>query len=130
LAVAARFKEILIDRDSLRNARYSSIAMEDRIPAFESVDDVMVGVYRAMKPEKRLEIALGMWLSARQMLYVDSIVSKLEFYREGRSDKHLRDIAGIIKISGEEPDLGHIASVTQGKGLRELWEELLEGTRE
>jgi hypothetical protein len=90
----------------------------------------MVGVYRAMKPEKRLEIALGMWLSARQMLYVDSIVSKLEFYREGRSDKHLRDIAGIIKISGEEPDLGHIASVTQGKGLRELWEELLEGTRE
>lgn len=57
------------------------------------------------------------------------IVSKLEFYREGRSDKHLRDIAGIIKISGEELDLGYIASVTQGKGLREIWEELLEGTR-
>lgn len=43
--------------------------MEARIPAFESVDDVMAGVYRDMKPEKRLEIALGMWLSARQMLY-------------------------------------------------------------
>jgi len=42
--------------------------MEDRIPAFESVDDVMAGVYRDMAPEKRLEIALGMWLSARQML--------------------------------------------------------------
>jgi hypothetical protein len=27
----------------------------------------------------------------------------------------------------EELDLGYIASVTQGKGLRELWEELLEG---
>lgn len=39
------------------------------IPAFESVDDVMVGVYRDMKPEERLETALGMWLSARQMLY-------------------------------------------------------------
>jgi len=52
-----------------RNAIYSSLAMEDRIPPFESVDDVMAGVYRAMKPEKRLEIALGMWLSARQMLY-------------------------------------------------------------
>jgi len=43
--------------------------MEGRIPAFESVDDVMAGVYRDMEPEKRLEIALGMWLSARQMLY-------------------------------------------------------------
>jgi hypothetical protein len=43
--------------------------MEDRIPPFESVDDVMAGVYRNMKPEQRLEIALGMWLSTRQMLY-------------------------------------------------------------
>jgi hypothetical protein len=60
---------------------------------------------------------------------VDFIVSELEFYREGRSEKHLRDIAGIIKISGEELDLGYIASVTQGKGLREIWEELLEGAR-
>jgi hypothetical protein len=64
-----KFLSIKRLRDSLRNAIYSSIAMEDRIPAFESVDDVMVGVYRDMKPEKRLEIALGMWLSARQMLY-------------------------------------------------------------
>ena len=57
----------------------------------------------------------------------DIIVSKLEFYRAGRSEKHLRDIAGIIKISGEELDRGYIASVTQEKGLREIWEELLEG---
>lgn len=42
--------------------------MEGRIPAFESVDDVMAGICRDMKPEKRLEIALGMWRSARQML--------------------------------------------------------------
>lgn len=43
--------------------------MGNRVPAFESVDDIMAGVYRKMKPEQRLDIALGMWLSARQMLY-------------------------------------------------------------
>lgn len=59
----------------------------------------------------------------------DIIISKLEFYREGRSEKHLRDIAGIVKISGEELDLGYIAAVTQGKGLRELWEDFLERIR-
>lgn len=43
--------------------------MEDRIPAFECVDDVMAGVYRNMKPVERLEAALEMWRSARQMLF-------------------------------------------------------------
>jgi len=53
--------------DFTPNAKRKFLSI-DRIPAFESVDDVMVGVYRDMKPEERLEIALGMWLSARQML--------------------------------------------------------------
>lgn len=29
----------------------------------------------------------------------DRILAKLEFYREGRSQKHLRDIAGILRIA-------------------------------
>ena len=32
------------------------------------------------------------------------ILRKLEFYREGRSDKHLRDIRGIVDVSGAELD--------------------------
>ncbi len=32
------------------------------------------------------------------------ILRKLEFYREGRSDKHLRDIRGILDVSGAEID--------------------------
>ena len=29
---------------------------------------------------------------------------KLEYYREGGAEKHLRDIAGILRISGEQID--------------------------
>ncbi|MDH4196300.1 MAG: hypothetical protein OEW05_02725 [Candidatus Aminicenantes bacterium] len=43
--------------------------MAEQIPAFEYVDEVMVNVYRNMKPEERLEAALELWRSARQMLF-------------------------------------------------------------
>jgi hypothetical protein len=38
------------------------------------------------------------------------IVRKLEYYREGGSEKHLRDIRGMLAVSGEQisqPELGH-----------------------
>lgn len=55
----------------------------------------------------------------------DIIVSKLDFYREGRSEKHLRDIAGIIKISGDSLDFDYLAVWMGKKGLMAIWDELL-----
>jgi hypothetical protein len=55
----------------------------------------------------------------------DIIVSKLEFYREGRSEKHLRDIAGIIKISGDGLDFDYLTVWMEKKGLRAIWDEFL-----
>jgi hypothetical protein len=34
----------------------------------------------------------------------DVILKKLEYYREGGSEKHLRDIVGILKVQGERID--------------------------
>ena len=55
----------------------------------------------------------------------DSIVSKLEFFREGESDKHLRDIASILKIRGEQLDLDYISSWVSQNGMEEVWNALL-----
>ncbi len=55
----------------------------------------------------------------------DVIVKKLDFYREGGSDKHLRDIAGIIKISGASLDLAYVGRWVQSMGLAEVWSEVL-----
>ena len=55
----------------------------------------------------------------------DVILKTLEYYREGGSEKHLRDIAGVLKISGEQVDRAYIADWAKRLGLLDLWKELL-----
>jgi len=54
----------------------------------------------------------------------DVIVKKLEFYREGGSEKHLRDIAGILKISGDAVDRSYITTWAQTLGVLDVWQEV------
>ena len=56
----------------------------------------------------------------------DLILKKMDFYREGGSDKHLRDIASIIKISGNRLDFEYIASHANRLGLAGIWQQLLQ----
>lgn len=51
----------------------------------------------------------------------DVILKKLEYYREGRSEKHIRDIIGIIKVSGEMIDFSYISDWAGNLGLAEIW---------
>ena len=55
----------------------------------------------------------------------DVIIKKMEFYKEGGSDKHLRDITGILRISGQEIDRAYIASWAERLGVMEIWEAIL-----
>ena len=52
----------------------------------------------------------------------DVILKKMEYYCEGGSDKHLRDIAGILKIRGPEIDRSYISAWAQRIGVSEIWE--------
>ena len=51
----------------------------------------------------------------------DVIIKKMEYYREGGSEKHLRDITGILKISGKLIDRDYISEWAQHLGLTEIW---------
>lgn len=51
----------------------------------------------------------------------DVILKKLEYYREGGSEKHLRDISGILKISGEQINTAYIEEWSARLGLAEIW---------
>jgi len=55
----------------------------------------------------------------------DLIVKKMEFFREGGSEKHLRDIAGILKISGKALDYDYIESWAENLGLETIWTTIL-----
>lgn len=54
----------------------------------------------------------------------DVIISKLIFYKEGRSEKHLADIRGMLQISGEQLDLAYIDKKVKELNLYSFWEKL------
>lgn len=52
----------------------------------------------------------------------DVIVKKLAAFQEGGSEKHLRDIGGILRVSAERIDREYIAHWSGELGLAEVWE--------
>ncbi|NLX12695.1 MAG: hypothetical protein GXY44_03450 [Phycisphaerales bacterium] len=55
----------------------------------------------------------------------DVIVKKMDFYRDGDSEKHLRDIAGVLKISGEQVDREYISEWAARLGLESIWQAIV-----
>lgn len=55
----------------------------------------------------------------------DVILKKMEYFREGHSDKHLRDITGVFKISGDQIDRVYLEDWVSRLGLEKVWQELL-----
>lgn len=56
----------------------------------------------------------------------DVILKKLIYYREGGSEKHLRDIAGVVKISGEELDWSYLGQWAERMDVADIWQTVLE----
>ncbi|MDP2943842.1 MAG: hypothetical protein Q8N49_01005 [Candidatus Omnitrophota bacterium] len=54
----------------------------------------------------------------------DVIINKLLFYKEGKSEKHIRDIKSILQISGHKLDMPYLDKKTRELGIYEYWQEL------
>ncbi|HXU91284.1 MAG TPA: hypothetical protein VFQ62_20740 [Methylomirabilota bacterium] len=52
----------------------------------------------------------------------DVILYKLLYFREGGSDRHLRDIAGMLAVSGSELDMEYLADWARRLAVSDLWE--------
>ena len=68
--------------------------------------------------DHRQKIPLGnsiIWLAPPE--YV--IIGKLEFFREGGSEKHLRDIRGMLAVT--DIDRPFLEREIAGRGLEEAW---------
>jgi len=50
------------------------------------------------------------------------ILRKLEYYREGRSEKHLRDIAGILDVSGAPLNAAWLEEQIAERQLQDEWQ--------
>jgi len=60
----------------------------------------------------------------------DIIIMKMQYYRDGGSEKHLRDIAGILKISHDEVDTAYVSEWSLRLGLTDIWEIILKRVRQ
>jgi hypothetical protein len=49
------------------------------------------------------------------------IIRKLEYYREGGSEKHLRDVRSMLAVSGEQLDQSSLQDWIQRRGLQSEW---------
>ena len=93
--------------------------------------DVIVA---SASPFDRSRLQRGRRLSAGVDLQVcfgspeDVILKKLEYYREGGSEKHLRDIAGVLKIQGQRIDRRYIAEWAEKLGVLDIWQALTQRT--
>ncbi len=55
----------------------------------------------------------------------DIILYKMLYFREGRSDVHVRDILGILRVSGPEIDTTYVAEWAERLGLNAIWDAVL-----
>lgn len=60
----------------------------------------------------------------------DVIIKKMEYYKDGGSEKHLRDITGILKISSDLVDRNYISEWAKRLGLTEIWDAVQKRVRE
>ena len=56
----------------------------------------------------------------------DAIVKKMDFYRQGGSDKHLRDIASVLQTSGDQLDTDYIERWAAELDLADVWRRIVE----
>jgi hypothetical protein len=55
----------------------------------------------------------------------DVILGKMWYYQLGGSEKHLRDIASMLRLSGDQIDRAYVAQWAEQLGLSEIWQTIL-----
>lgn len=56
----------------------------------------------------------------------DIILSKLRYYQEGGSEKHVRDIGGILRVSGAKIDRPYVERWAAELGVSEVWRAIVD----
>jgi len=87
--------------------------------------DVFIGKdteYDRLRFQRRQRLPLVPGREAYFARAEDVILYKLLYFHEGGSDRHLRDIAGVLAVSGSDLDLEYVSRWAGRLGIAELWE--------
>ena len=87
--------------------------------------DVFIGKdtdYDRLRLQRRQRLPLTPDREASFARPEDVILYKLMYFRQGGSDRHLRDIAGIVAVSGADLDPEYLSRWAERLGVADLWE--------
>jgi hypothetical protein len=96
----------------------SGLKVDFMIPAMDAFDRSRFARARRVAPAEGYQ--------AEFAAPEDVILKKLRYYSEGGSEKHLRDIAGILRVSPGEVDHDYVAEWARRLGVLEIWEAILD----
>ena len=53
------------------------------------------------------------------------ILKKMEFFQMGQSEQHLRDIASVVMVQGDQLDRAHVETMAERMGVSDVWQAIL-----
>jgi hypothetical protein len=83
------------------------------------------GLHRWALAHRQIVTLDGLRLSVAPVEYV--ILRKLEYFREGKSEKHLRDIRSMLEVSSAQIDRSFLEQWIARLGLAAEWSTVLAG---
>ena len=121
--------DFYLDQESVRDAIANRGQFNIIHPASGLKIDVMIPARDAFNASR--------FARAKRLIYDDDcsvsfaspedvIIKKLEYFAAGGSDKHLRDITGMLKISGEDIDRDYIHEWAERLGVESVWRQILD----
>ncbi|MEM7476352.1 MAG: hypothetical protein AAF483_15265 [Planctomycetota bacterium] len=78
--------------------------------------------FAVIEQQRSLRLTDPDGLSAMFAAPEDVIINKLIFFQLGESDKHLRDIAGILKVRSGSIDFDYIETWTKKRNVAKEWQ--------
>ena len=128
-AFLARFPadEFYVDGDTAREAIEASGQFNIIHPGSGLKIDVYVNPdtpYDRIRLARRQRLPLRPGVEAYFARPEDVILYKLLYYGQGQSGLHLRDVLGILRVSGPELDEAYVAEWADRLGLRTIWEQI------
>jgi hypothetical protein len=121
-------EEFYFDRDAVNKAIQRNSQFNIIHPASGLKVDVFIPK-KSQYDEGRFQRSKRLLISEEQNASFaspeDVVIMKLRYYRDGGSDKHLRDIGSILDISREMLDFNYIENWAKRLGLIEIWDKIL-----
>ena len=103
--------DLYVDREAVREA----VARRDQFNILHTASglkaDVMLprmGAYDRYRFDRRVREKQADDTEVAFASPEDVILAKLVFYKQGGSEKHIRDISGILKVQGDAVDMGYL----------------------